>query len=108
MRDGRIHITQKADGMNQTTNPSFDYGWVLQRNPRTFAGEDAAGRTMLVTVDGDGARRHPRHAPLRRHRGASGGRRDLRALTGGSRCVGQTAPETGEDPLGGHTWAHLR
>lgn len=52
MRDGRIHITQKADGMNQTTNPSFDYGWVLQRNPRTFAGVDAAGRTMLVTVDG--------------------------------------------------------
>lgn len=45
-------ITQKADGMNQTTNPSFDYGWVLQRNPRTFAGVDAAGRTMLVTVDG--------------------------------------------------------
>jgi exopolysaccharide biosynthesis protein len=33
-------------------NPSFQYRWVLQRNPRTFAGLDAAGRTMFVTVDG--------------------------------------------------------
>jgi exopolysaccharide biosynthesis protein len=32
--------------------PSFAYGWVLQRNPRTFAGVDRAGRTLLVTVDG--------------------------------------------------------
>ena len=32
--------------------PSFAYGWVLQRNPRTFAGVDARGRTMVVTVDG--------------------------------------------------------
>ena len=52
LRDGAQHITQKRDGMNQSDDPSFDYGWVLQRNPRTIAGVDAKGRTMLVTVDG--------------------------------------------------------
>ncbi|NNG34605.1 sporulation domain-containing protein [Nakamurella sp. DB0629] len=49
---GRVSITQRADGFVQPENPSFAYGWVLQRNPRTFAGVDAAGRTLLVTVDG--------------------------------------------------------
>jgi hypothetical protein len=52
MRAGKVHITQDRDGMHQATNPSFDYGWVLQRNPRTFAGTDARGRTLFVTVDG--------------------------------------------------------
>jgi hypothetical protein len=52
MEDGAVHITQAQDGMHQVTNPSFDYGWFLQRNPRTFAGTDAQGRTLFVTVDG--------------------------------------------------------
>lgn len=52
VRDGRVHITQKADGMVHPGEPSFAYGWVLQRNPRTFAGVDAAGRTVIATVDG--------------------------------------------------------
>lgn len=52
LQGGRVHITQATDGMAQSTNPSFDYGWVLQRNPRTFAGVDDRGRTVLVTVDG--------------------------------------------------------
>jgi hypothetical protein len=52
MKRGAVHITQRRDGMYQVMNPSFDYGWVLQRNPRTFAGTDARGRTLLVTVDG--------------------------------------------------------
>jgi hypothetical protein len=52
MEDGDVHITQEQDGMHQVSNPSFDYGWVLQRNPRTFAGTDARGRTLFVTVDG--------------------------------------------------------
>jgi exopolysaccharide biosynthesis protein len=52
VRNGMVHITQARDGMHQVTNPSFDYGWFLQRNPRTFAGTDALGRTLLVTVDG--------------------------------------------------------
>ncbi|WP_224756281.1 phosphodiester glycosidase family protein [Streptomyces sp. col6] len=52
VRNGRIHITAATDGMVQPGNPSFDYGWVLKRNPRTLAGVDAAGRTILVTADG--------------------------------------------------------
>ena len=52
VRDGRLHITQQQDGMVHPGDPSFAYGWVLQRNPRTFAGVDARGRTLLVTVDG--------------------------------------------------------
>jgi hypothetical protein len=52
VRDGRVHITQQQDGMVHPGEPSFAYGWVLQRNPRTFAGTDAQGRTMIVTVDG--------------------------------------------------------
>jgi len=52
MEDGQVHITQRRDGMHQVSNPSFDYGWVLQRNPRTFAGTDARGRILFVSVDG--------------------------------------------------------
>jgi Phosphodiester glycosidase len=52
MKDGDIHITQRRDGMHQPSNPSFDYGWVIQRNPRTFAGTDEGGRVLFVTVDG--------------------------------------------------------
>ena len=33
-------------------DPSWYYGWVHKRNPRTLAGTDAAGRTVLVTADG--------------------------------------------------------
>jgi len=49
---GHERITQAADGMVHPGDPSFAYGWVLQRNPRTFAGVDRRGRTVLVTVDG--------------------------------------------------------
>jgi exopolysaccharide biosynthesis protein len=52
MEDGAIHITQQQDGMRHEGDPSFEYGWFLQRNPRTFAGIDAWGRTLFVTVDG--------------------------------------------------------
>ncbi|WBB62347.1 phosphodiester glycosidase family protein [Streptomyces sp. WMMC500] len=52
VRDGRVHVTPAADGMVQPGNPSFYYGWMHKRNPRTLAGVDAAGRTVLVTADG--------------------------------------------------------
>jgi hypothetical protein len=52
IKSGMVHITQAQDGLHQVSNPSFDYGWFLQRNPRTFVGIDARGRTMFVTVDG--------------------------------------------------------
>ena len=44
-----IHVT---DGMVHPNDPSFAYGWALQQNPRTLAGIDDAGRTLLVTVGG--------------------------------------------------------
>jgi exopolysaccharide biosynthesis protein len=52
VRDGRLHATPGADGMVQPGNPSFYYGWVHKRNPRTIAGVDAKGRTVLITADG--------------------------------------------------------
>ena len=52
VRHGRLHATPAADGMVRPGEPSFYYGWVHKRNPRTFAGVDAAGRTVLVTADG--------------------------------------------------------
>jgi exopolysaccharide biosynthesis protein len=52
VRDGRDEITQARDGFVHPGDPSFAYGFVVKRNPRTFAGVDAQGRTVLVTVDG--------------------------------------------------------
>ena len=49
---GTERITQAADGMVHPGDPSFAYGWVLQRNPRTIAGVDRQGRTVLITADG--------------------------------------------------------
>ncbi|WP_419999890.1 phosphodiester glycosidase family protein [Streptomyces boninensis] len=54
VHNGRTHVTPAADGMVQPGNPSFYYGWVHKRNPRTLAGVDASGRTVLVTADGRG------------------------------------------------------
>jgi len=51
VRDGQIHATAAADGMVQDT-ASFYYGWVHKRNPRTIAGVDDHGRTVLITADG--------------------------------------------------------
>jgi hypothetical protein len=52
VRDGRLHATPATDGMVHPGDPSFYYGWAAKRNPRTLAGVDALGRTVLVTVDG--------------------------------------------------------
>ena len=52
VRDGRLHATPRRDGMVHPGDPSFYYGWVHKRNPRTFAGIDSRGRTVLVTADG--------------------------------------------------------
>jgi hypothetical protein len=52
VRDGQEHATPARDGMVRATDPNFYYGWVHKRNPRTLAGVDGAGRTVLVTVDG--------------------------------------------------------
>ncbi len=52
VRGGRIHVTPATDGMVRRDDPSFYYGWAHKRNPRTFAGTDADGRTVLVTAHG--------------------------------------------------------
>ena len=52
VRDGRLHVTPRTDGFVRPTDPSFYYGFSAKRNPRTFAGVDAAGRIILATVDG--------------------------------------------------------
>ena len=50
---GVENITVKRDGMvHPNDGNSFYYGWVHKRNPRTIAGVDAQGRTLLVTADG--------------------------------------------------------
>jgi len=38
--------------MVRPNDPSFYYGWVAKRNPRTIAGVDGHGRVLLATVDG--------------------------------------------------------
>ena len=52
VRNGRLHVTPRRDGFVRPTNPSFYYGFSASRNPRTFAGVDARGRTLLATADG--------------------------------------------------------
>jgi hypothetical protein len=49
---GRVHVTPRADGFVHPRDPSFYYGFSAKRNPRTFAGVDARGRTILATADG--------------------------------------------------------
>ncbi|GAA2156333.1 phosphodiester glycosidase family protein [Nocardioides koreensis] len=56
VRDGEVHITQRRDGFVHPGDPSFAYGWFVKRNPRTIAGVDGQGRTVLITVDGRSAR----------------------------------------------------
>ncbi|MGB3438482.1 MAG: phosphodiester glycosidase family protein [Actinophytocola sp.] len=52
VRDGRQHATPATDGMVRQNDPSFYYGWVQKRNPRTIAGVDGRGRILLATIDG--------------------------------------------------------
>ena len=52
VRDGQLYLTPAADGFVRPLDPSFYYGFSAKRNPRTFAGVDAAGRILLVAADG--------------------------------------------------------
>lgn len=56
VQDGQDRITQAADGFVRPADPSFSYGFVAKRNPRTFALTDTRGRLLLVTVDGRSTR----------------------------------------------------
>ena len=53
VQNGIKNVTAARDGMVRGGDSnSFYYGWVHKRNPRTIAGVDAQGRTLLVTADG--------------------------------------------------------
>lgn len=53
VEDGTVNVTAARDGMvHAGDSNSFFYGWVHKRNPRTIAGVDGQGRTLLVTADG--------------------------------------------------------
>ncbi|GAA2746324.1 phosphodiester glycosidase family protein [Terrabacter aerolatus] len=108
LRDGAAYITQGTDGMVHPTDPSFAYGWVLQRNPRTFAGADAAGRTLLVTVDGRQPDQLGLSVPEEARVAQALGMRDAMNLDGGGstamsldgRLVTHPSDASGERPVG--------
>ncbi|MFI7346282.1 phosphodiester glycosidase family protein [Streptomyces sp. NPDC049936] len=108
VRDGRIHITPAADGMVHPDDPSWYYGWVHKRNPRTLAGVDAAGRTVLVTADGRGTRSLGLSIPESAAVARSLGLRDAVNLDGGGSTTMVTddavittpSDATGERPVG--------
>ncbi|WP_347110953.1 phosphodiester glycosidase family protein [Paenarthrobacter sp. S56] len=53
VENGALNVTPKRDGMvHPNDSNSFYYGWVHKRNPRTIVGQDAQGRTLIVTADG--------------------------------------------------------
>ena len=53
VENGAVNVTAARDGMVRSGDSnSFYYGWIHKRNPRTIAGVDAQGRTLLVTADG--------------------------------------------------------
>lgn len=53
VQNGAVNVTAARDGMVRSGDGnSFYYGWVHKRNPRTIAGVDGEGRTLLVTADG--------------------------------------------------------
>ncbi|WP_326667845.1 phosphodiester glycosidase family protein [Streptomyces sp. NBC_01257] len=108
VRDGRLHVTPATDGMVQPGNASFYYGWVHKRNPRTLAGVDAAGRTVLVTADGRGTAALGLSIPESAAVARSLGLRDAVNLDGGGSTtlvvdgavLNTPSDATGERPVG--------
>ncbi|SES48901.1 Sporulation related domain-containing protein [Pedococcus cremeus] len=108
LRSGALHITQAQDGMVHPGDPSFAYGWVLQRNPRTFAGVDGQGRTLLVTVDGRQPDQLGLSIPETAQVSKALGMQDAINLDGGGstamasdgRLISHPSDATGERPVG--------
>ncbi len=108
VKDGQEEITQRRDGFVHPGDPSFAYGWVVKRNPRTFAGVDGRGRTVLVTVDGrstdDLGLSIPEAADVARSLGLvsavnlDGGGSTAMAVRG--RLISHPSDSTGERPVG--------
>ncbi|MFD0545167.1 phosphodiester glycosidase family protein [Streptomyces mexicanus] len=105
---GREEITQRRDGMDHADDPSWAYGWVVKRNPRTLAGTDRYGRTVLVSVDGrttgDLGLSIPEAADVARSLGLveavnlDGG--GSTAMAVGGEVIGHPSDATGERPVG--------
>jgi hypothetical protein len=108
VKDGREFITQQRDGFVHPGEPSFAYGFVIKRNPRTFAGVDAGGRTLLITVDGrttdDLGLSIPEEADVARSLGIvdainlDGG--GSTTMTLGGQVITHPSDPTGERPVG--------
>src|SRR4051794_6930017 len=108
VRHSREFITQQRDGFVHPGDPSFAYGFVIKRNPRTFAGIDSRGRTVLVTVDGrstnDLGLSIPEEADVSRSLGLvdavnlDGGGSTTMALDG--QVISHPSDATGERPVG--------
>lgn len=52
LKNGHPAIDAVREGVIDPADPSFNYSWAEQRQPRTIAGIDRHGRLILVTVDG--------------------------------------------------------
>ena len=108
VRNGREDITQKQDGFVHPGDPSFAYGWFIKRNPRTLAGVDGQGRTVLVTVDGRSTTDLGLSAPEAADVARSLGLVDAINLDGGGstamavrgQVIGHPSDATGERPVG--------
>jgi hypothetical protein len=108
LRRGQVEITQRRDGFVHPGDPSFQYGWFIQRNPRTLAGIDAQGRTVLVTVDGRSTADLGLSIPEAAHVARSLGLVDALNLDGGGsttmvvdgQVISHPSDATGERPVG--------
>ena len=108
VRDGEVHITQRRDGFVHPDDPSFAYGWFVKRNPRTIAGVDAQGRTVLITVDGRSAQDLGLSIPEAADVARSLGLVDAINLDGGGsttmvvdgQVISHPSDATGERPVG--------
>jgi hypothetical protein len=49
---GHLAIDAAAEGVSDPRDPSFNYAWARERQPRTMAGVGRSGQLLLVTVDG--------------------------------------------------------
>jgi exopolysaccharide biosynthesis protein len=52
VQSGRVAIDAAREGVIDPADPSFNYAWARERQPRTAAGIDRRGRLILVTIDG--------------------------------------------------------
>ena len=108
VRDGRLHLTPATDGMVRPGDPSFYYGFVAKRNPRTIAGVDRDGRIILVTADGRSTASLGLSLPESAAVARALGMRDAINLDGGGsttmvaggRVINSPSDAAGERPVG--------